>query len=128
MAATSSSNAETQAVAIFHNPSCSKSRSALAVLNERSIEHDVVEYLRAPPSRDTLESIIAKLDEPVASLVRTTDRRFVELGLDPTAYGSPGAVIELLLAHPQLMQRPIIVMGDRAMIARTEDRLAEIIG
>jgi arsenate reductase (glutaredoxin) len=115
-------------VTIFHNPGCSKSRGALELLDQRSIDHTVVEYLVTPPSRATLEAIIAKLVDPVSDLVRTTDPRFIELGLDPDASASPEAVIELLLIHPELMQRPVVVRGDRAVIARPSDRVTEVLG
>jgi arsenate reductase len=115
-------------VTIFHNPSCSHSRGALGILNERSIDHDVVEYLIAPPSRETLEMIVSKLIGPVPELIRTTDKRFVELGLDPKAYTTTGEVIEFLLVHPELMQRPVVIKGDRAVIARPSERVAEVLG
>ena len=115
-------------VTVFHNPGCSKSRGALELLDQRSIDHTVVEYLVTPPSRATLEAIIAKLVDPVSDLVRTTDPRFIELGLDPDASTSPEAVIELLLIHPELMQRPVVVRGDRAVIARPSDRVTEVLG
>jgi arsenate reductase (glutaredoxin) len=123
-----SATSDADQVTIFHNPQCSKSRGALELLNERSVDHRVVEYLVTPPSRPTLESIMAKLVDPPSDLVRTTDPRFVELGLDPGSYASPEAVIELLLAHPELMQRPVVVKGDRAVIARPSDRVAEVFG
>lgn len=114
-------------VTVFHNPGCSKSRGALELLDERSIEHTVVEYLVTPPSRQTLETIIAKLVDPVSDLVRTTDPRFTELGLDPGSYSRPEAVVELLLAHPELMERPVVMKGDRAVIARPSARVAEVL-
>jgi arsenate reductase len=70
---------------------------------------------------------VAKLTDPVAELVRTTDPRFVELGLDPGAYDSAEEVIELLLVHPELMQRPVVIKGDRAVIARSDSQLAQIL-
>jgi arsenate reductase len=114
-------------VTVFHNPRCSKSRGALELLDERSIDHTVVEYLITPPSRQTLEMIIAKLVDPVSDLVRTTDPRFTELGLDPGSYTRPEAVIDLLLTHPELMQRPIVVKADRAVIARPSARVTEVL-
>jgi arsenate reductase (glutaredoxin) len=119
---------DTDQVTVFHNPGCSKSRGALELLDQRSIDHTVVEYLVTPPSRATLEAIIAKLVDPVSDLVRTTDPRFIELGLDPGASASPEAVTELLLTHPELMQRPVVVKGDRAVIARPSDRVTEVLG
>jgi arsenate reductase (glutaredoxin) len=117
----------TDPVTVFHNPRCSKSRGALEILDERSVDHTVVEYLVTPPSRQTLEMIIAKLVDPVSDLVRTTDPRFTELGLDPGSYSSPEAVIALLLAHPELMERPVVVKGERAVIARPSARVAEVL-
>jgi arsenate reductase len=114
-------------VTIFHNPSCSKCRGTLGILDERGVDYGIVEYLKAPPSREALEAIVAKLIDPVADLVRTSDQKFTDLGLDPDAYGSAGAVIDLLLAHPELMQRPVVVRGDRAVIARPESRVAEVL-
>jgi arsenate reductase len=114
-------------VTIYHNPNCSNSRTALGILQERSVDLEVVEYLVSPPSRETLEKIISKLRDPVADLVRSTDKRFLELGLDPGAYVNADDVIELLLVHPELMQRPIVIRGDRAVIARPGDRVAEVL-
>jgi arsenate reductase (glutaredoxin) len=119
---------DTPEVTIFHNPSCSHSRGALGILNEQSIDHDVVEYLITPPSRETLEMIVSKLVDPVPELIRTTDKRFVELGLDPKAYTTVPEVIDFLLVHPELMQRPVVIKGDRAVIARPSARVAEVLG
>jgi arsenate reductase (glutaredoxin) len=127
MSNTPTAPSDAHEVTIFHNPNCSHSRGALGILKERSIDVDVIEYLIAPPSRQTLEMIISKLVNPVPELIRTTDKKFVELGFDPTGYTSPEAVIEFLLVHPELMQRPIVVRGDRAVIARPSERVAEVL-
>jgi arsenate reductase len=108
---------------IFHNPSCSKSRGALAILEARSIDHGVVDYLATPPSRDELESMVAVLIDPVSDLVRRTDERFTELGLDPSGYHHADEVVELLLAHPELMQRPIVIRAGKAVIGRPSERI-----
>ncbi len=117
----------THPVTIFHNPECSKSRAALEMLNERSVDYRVVDYLVSPPSRETLAMIASTLVDPVPELIRTTDERFIELGVDPDAYRSAEEVIAFLLAHPDLMQRPVVVAGDRAVIARPIERLAELL-
>jgi arsenate reductase (glutaredoxin) len=114
-------------VTIFHNPSCSNSRAALGILQEQSVNYVVVEYLKTPPARDTLETIISKLAQPIHELVRTGDKRFVELGLDPNDYQASAPIVDLLLRHPELMQRPVVVRGERAVIARPGDRIAEIL-
>lgn len=115
-----------ETVTIYHNPACSRSRGALAILEERGISHEVVEYLRSPPSRDTLVSFLDKLAEEPAALVRQ-DKRFSELGLDPSHYTTREKVVELLSAHPELMQRPVVVRGDRAVIARPSEKVLEIL-
>ena len=118
---------EAHEVTIFYNPSCSKSRGARGILEERAVDYGVVEYLVSPPSQAMLEALVSKLIDPVGDLVRTADQRFADLGLDPAGYRTPDTVIDLLLAHPELMQRPIVVRGDRAVIARPESRVAEIL-
>lgn len=99
----------------------------MEILEERSVDHRVIEYLRAPPSRATLEMIVEALIDPVPDLVRTSDKRFVELGLDPAGYVDAPAIIDLLLEHPELMQRPIIVRAGRAVIARPSERVVEVL-
>jgi arsenate reductase len=111
---------------VYHNPSCSTSKHALATLTDLGVEHDVVQYLKQPLDRATLEHLLEILEDPPADLVRK-DPYFAELGLDADDYTTPDAVIELLLAHPRLMQRPVLVRGDRAIIGRPKDRVAEFV-
>jgi arsenate reductase len=113
-------------VTIYHNPGCSKSRGALAILNDRGVDHEVVEYLEKTPSRTDLERIVALIPDAPAQLVRR-DKRFRELGLDTDAYQSADAVVEVLLAHPELMERPVVIRGDRAVIARPPEKLEELL-
>lgn len=115
------------AVTVYHNPGCSKSRGALEILNERGIDADVIEYLTTPLDRAALGRCIELLALPPAELVRH-DKRFRELGLDEEGYQSSEAVIALLLEHPELMQRPIVIRGGRAVIARPSDRVTELLG
>jgi arsenate reductase (glutaredoxin) len=111
------------AVTIYHNPRCSNSRTALAIAEERGIEVAVVRYLQDTPDRATLEGIVAVLEDPVEDLVRR-DARFAELGLDAAHYvGDPGAVVGLLVEHPELLQRPVLVRGGRAVIGRPRERV-----
>jgi arsenate reductase len=113
-------------VRIYHNPVCSKSRGALDILRERGVEADVVEYLQAPPDRDTLEHFLDLLPSSPAELVRK-DKRFQELGLDAADYQDREAVVDLLLAHPELMERPVLIRGDRAVIARPSEKVLELL-
>jgi arsenate reductase len=111
---------------MFHNPSCSKSRGALQILKERNVDVDVVEYLEAPPDKKTLERIVDSISDPPAALVRH-DNRFKELGLDPKGYTTKQDVVALLLEHPELMERPVIFKGDRAVIARPSERVLDLL-
>ena len=113
-------------VTIYHNPVCSKSRGAIDILRERGAEYQVVEYLKTPPDRATLQRILDLLGGPPADLVRK-DTRFRELGLDPRSYATKEQVIALLLEHPELMERPVVIRGGRAVIARPSERVLELL-
>ncbi|MCU1453291.1 MAG: arsenate reductase [Acidimicrobiales bacterium] len=110
-------------VTILHNPKCSTSRHALDTLSSQGADAEVVEYLKAPLGRAALEALVAKLEDPVADLVRH-DPYFAQLGLSADDYTEAEPVIELLVEHPRLMQRPVLVRGDRAIIGRPKDRVA----
>lgn len=111
---------------IFHNPSCSKSRGALEILNDRGVPCDVVAYLQSPPDRKTLEEILTLLDVAPTRLVRR-DRRFAELGLADADCETKEQVVDLLLEHPELMERPVVVKGERAVIGRPSERVLELL-
>jgi arsenate reductase len=111
---------------VYHNPSCSKSRGALEILAERGIDTDVVEYLKAPPDRATLEHIVDAIPNPPAELVRK-DKKFKELGLDASEYTTRDSVVGLLLTHPELMERPVVFRGERAVIARPSDLVLQLV-
>jgi arsenate reductase len=104
-------------VVVYHNPRCSNSRSALQLLGERGDEVEVVEYLKEPLDRATLDHLLDILVDPPGDLVRH-DARFAELGLDGGGYSGRQAVVDLLIEYPELMQRPVLVCGGRAIIAR----------
>ena len=95
------------------------------MLKGRGVEFDTIEYLKTPPTRETLERIIALIGEPASELVRK-DKRFDELKLKPEDYATKDAVVGLLLAHPELMQRPIVIRKERAVIARPAEKLSSL--
>jgi arsenate reductase (glutaredoxin) len=113
-------------VTVYHNPVCSKSRGALAILDERGVGTDVIEYLKTRPDRATLERILELLAGPPGDLVRK-DKRFQELGLRATDYTTRAQVVDLLLAHPALMERPVVVRAGRAVIARPSEKVLELL-
>lgn len=104
-------------VTIFHNNACSTSRHVLAAADQP----DIVRYLDQPLNVGQLLELIGKLEDPPADLVRK-DAHFKELGLAAEDYESPQAVADLLAAHPRLMQRPVVVRGERAIIGRPKER------
>jgi arsenate reductase (glutaredoxin) len=111
---------------IYHNANCSTSKNVLAMAQNSGLDFEIVQYLKTPPSRERLTWLVEHLDGPVADLVRK-DPFFRELGLDPDDYTEPGPVIDLLLEHPRLMQRPLIVKGDRVVICRPKERATELL-
>ena len=91
------------------------------------MDHDVVLYMKEPPDRATLEKIVAGLEDPVEDLVRK-DSQFKKLELNADDYvGNPEAVIDLLSERKALLQRPVVVRGDKAIIGRPKDRIADFL-
>ncbi len=107
---------------LYHNPRCTTSRKALAALEEAPTEFETVLYLKNPLGRDELIRLMARLEDAPADLVRK-DKRFKDLGLSASDYAEPDSVADLLVEHPELMQRPIIDNGKVAFIGRPVDRV-----
>lgn len=105
---------------------CGKSRGALDILRERGVDAEVIEYLKTPLDGVTLERVLALLGGPPADLVRK-DKRFAELGLRAQDYTTREQVVTLLLAHPELMERPVVIRDGRAVIARPSERVLELL-
>jgi arsenate reductase len=113
-------------VVVYHNPVCSKSRGALEILGERGVDAEVIEYLKVNPSRADLERILGAIPDAPSALVRN-DKRFKELELDASDYQTKDQVIALLLEHPELMERPVVFVGERAVIARPSEKVLELL-
>src|SRR5262249_61014466 len=107
-------------------PACGKSRGALDILRARDITPEIVEYLKAPPDRAALERILDLLGGAPAELARK-DKRFKELGLNEADYQTRAQVIALLLRNPELLERPVVIRGRRAVIARPSERVTDIL-
>lgn len=111
---------------IYHNPRCSKSREALTLINEYSSEVEIVEYLKNPPNADELTAIINKLGISARALLRTKEPEYAELGLaDITLPDS--ALIAAMVAQPKLIERPIVIAGDKAVIGRPATNILNIL-
>ena len=96
------------------------------ILRERGVACDVIEYLQHPLDRTTLERFLDLLGGAPGALVRK-DKRFKELGLDEQQYVTREQVVALLLEHPELMERPVVIRGQRAVIARPSERVLELL-
>ncbi len=113
-------------VVIYHNPRCSKSRQTLNLLRERGIEPRIVEYLKTPPDEQTLSGILDMLGIQPSDLVRTKEDEFSELGLKDKV-NDPTALIRAMATHPILIERPIVIHGDRARVGRPPESVLEIL-
>ena len=112
-------------VVVWHNARCSKSRGACALLDERGVDAEVVRYLDTPPSREELERVLTLLgeDDPRA-MMRTGEPAYRELGL---ANASRDELLEAMTRYPILIERPIVIRGDSAVIARPPERLLDLL-
>jgi arsenate reductase len=111
----------TSSLRILHNPACSTSRHALESAREAGAEPEVVPYLKTPLDRADVLALLAILQDQPADLVRK-DRFFHDQGLDADDYVTAEQVADLLVQHPRLMERPVLVRGDRAVIGRPKSR------
>lgn len=95
----------------------------MAVAKELGVDHEVILYIKTPPGEDELRKIVNGLEDPVEDLVRK-DSKFKKLELNPDDYvNNPDAVIQILVKHKQLLQRPVLVKGDKAIIGRPKARI-----
>ncbi len=110
---------------LYFNPACSNCRDARELLDERGVAVRIVEYLDERPTREELERLMGMLgiDDP-RQMIREKEPQYAELGL---ATASRAAVLDAIAEHPILLQRPILVRGDRAIIARPPERLLELL-
>lgn len=111
---------------LYHNPRCSKSRCTLALLRDHGVEPDVVHYLDTPPTVDELDALCRRLGLPPERLVRAGEAHALGLRLDEAR--SRTDWLRLLAEHPALIQRPIFVVGDRAVVGRPPERVLDLLG
>lgn len=111
---------------ILHNPRCSKSRQALALLQENGIEPEIVEYLKTPLSKQELELVCRKLGTQAETIVRKKEEQFKALDLAGQEL-SHDQWLEILSQHPKLIERPIVIKGDIARVGRPPEKVLELI-
>ena len=111
---------------IYHNPNCSKSRETLKILEDHRLKPEVVNYLEEPLSRQELASIIEMLGIPVRELMRDTETAYHDAGLDDDSLNDD-ELLNAICEYPVLMQRPVVISGDRAVLGRPPARVLEII-
>lgn len=113
-------------IEIYHNPRCSKSRQTLELIREKGVEPEIREYLKTPPDRKTLERILNMLGLEPRDLMRKKEREYKELGLDdPNLTRSD--LIQAMIDHPKLIERPIVISGDKAALGRPPESVLDIL-
>ncbi|MEM1437278.1 MAG: arsenate reductase (glutaredoxin) [Pseudomonadota bacterium] len=109
---------------LYHNPRCSKSRAALALLEARGVEHQVIRYLEQPLTRPELESLARQIGVAPRAMMRTKESVYGELGL---ASAGDEALFDSIAAHPKLLERPILSDGERAVIGRPPEQILTLL-
>lgn len=115
-----------QNVTIYHNPACGTSRKVLGLLREAGIEPRVIDYVKTPPSRDALKTLLTQMDMTPRALLRRKGNLFTELGLDDPAK-SDDTLLDALQTHPILMERPIVVTDRGTRVCRPAERVLELL-
>jgi len=113
-------------ITIYHNPDCGTSRNTLAMIRQSGVEPEVIEYLRTPPSRERLIELIAAMGIKVRDLLRRKDTPYAELGLDDARW-SDEELIDFMMAHPILINRPIVVTEKGVRLCRPSEVVLEIL-
>lgn len=113
-------------VTLYHNPRCSKSREALALLKARGVEPEIVEYLKTPPTAAELKRILKLLGLKPRELMRRKEAAYAENGLDDPALGED-ALIAAMVAHPILIERPIALGQGKAALGRPPEKVLEVL-
>lgn len=113
-------------ITIYHNPKCGTSRNTLAMIREAGIEPEVIEYLKTPPSRDTLVHLIGKMGIPVRDVLRQKGTPYDELGLGEDKW-SDDQLIDFMMEHPILINRPIVVTEKGVGLCRPSETVMDLL-
>ncbi|MCK1361566.1 arsenate reductase (glutaredoxin) [Bradyrhizobium sp. 199] len=113
-------------ITIYHNPACGTSRNTLAMIRQSGTEPVVVEYLKTPPSRETLKELSAEMGVPIRALLREKGTPYKELGLDDPKW-TDDELIDQMLAHPILINRPIVVTPKGTRLCRPSEAVIDLL-
>lgn len=111
---------------IYHNPRCSKSRQTLQLLQSNGIEPEIILYLDNPPNKTEIRALLKALAISARELLRQKEQDYKELKLNNTDL-SDDALIDAMISHPKLIERPIVVHGDRAVLGRPPENILELL-
>ncbi|WP_114393033.1 arsenate reductase (glutaredoxin) [Oleisolibacter albus] len=114
------------AITIYHNPACGTSRNTLAMIRNSGVEPTVVEYLKTPPTRAELVDLIARMGVPVRDVIRQKQAQYTDLGLDDPAL-TDDQLLDAMIAHPILINRPIVVTPLGVRLCRPSERVLDIL-
>jgi arsenate reductase len=113
-------------ITIYHNADCGTSRNTLAMIRQSGVEPTIIEYLKTPPSRETLKKLIASMEIPVRALLREKGTPYKELGLDDPSLRDE-QLLDQMLAHPILMNRPIVVTPKGVKLCRPSEAVLDLL-
>lgn len=113
-------------ITIYHNPRCSKSRQTLKLLEDNGISPDIVLYLEIPPTADEIATLLKKLNIGARDLLRKGEQAYKDSNLKDSSL-SDSALIEVMAKQPKLIERPIVVKGDRAVLGRPPENVLELV-
>ena len=113
-------------ITIYHNPRCSKSRQTLSLLQEKGIEPEIIEYLDTPPSANKLKEILKMLGKEPQELMRKGEAIYKELGLKDSTM-TKAELIKTMVENPKLIERPIVINGDKAALGRPPENVLDIL-
>ena len=111
---------------IYHNNRCSKSRQTLALIEEKGIKPNIINYLDTPPDKNILRSLLKKLGLKARDIIRSGEEAYKKLNLKDSSL-TEDQLLAAIVAHPKLLQRPIVTSDDRAIIGRPPENVLELL-
>ncbi len=111
-------------IEVLHNPRCSKSRAGIKYLDEKGVEYKIINYLKEPLTKEQLQDILKKLNMKPSELVRKKEKLYRELNLKEA---SEDEILDAMVKNPKLIERPIVINGDKAVVARPESEIEKVL-